>query len=422
MSPSSSTHRAQMTGAVTVLVILVLATCAMVEVQKPLFPLFGKVIRAKKTAWPYFEMSSLSSSTIMIPKERVAVCFAGNMRTFYYDFVHETLLNLTIAPLREKYSTDVFFFVRLDDAPPLHKPAQANGPLSLKASLKFNPVNVTIVSNGTLDEATSEYLSSSEGVRGPFHHIVSMDELQSMSKRVAFDKERKMDVLDAPSECETQRRIRFPHTLMRSKQCLQMITEYEQRHGFTYDWVYRLRPDTIFLERVPMPFELSRTVAYTNQANPGASKRSAVMWTKTRGVSRSAGSAVNDQVMFSSRPIAETLLRAYEGVEDCESYHPTIAMWPPENTLRLWLMKRNIDYFAMPFAWTTVLEYTGPTCEKLVYQNVPNGSDWKQALRLCYEFGQEFQHAFPEAINWTHELDGLARFKRDEDHMRLYYI
>lgn len=423
MTPSSSTHRVQLAGALTVLIILVFATCVMIEIRKPLYPLFANVFENKKAAWAYFDFwGRRSSSSTMDAKERVAVCFAGNMRTFYYEFVHETLLNLTIAPLRERYTTDVFFFVRLDDAPPLHKPAQANGPLSLRASLKFDPVNVTIVSNGTLDDATSEYLRSSDGIGGPFHHIVSADELRSMSSRVAFDNERKMDVLEAPQECGTRRRIRFPHTLMRSKQCLQMISEYEEKHGFTYDWIYRLRPDTVFLERVPLPFELNRTVAYMNQANPGASKRSALMWAKTRRVARSAGSAVNDQVMFSSRSIAETLLRAYDGVDDCESYHPTIAMWPPENTLRLWLMKRGIDYLAIPFAWTTILEYTGPTCEKLVYQNVPIGSDWKQALRLCYKFGQQFQNAFPETSNWTDMLEGIGRFKRDEKHMRLYYI
>lgn len=357
------------------------------------------------------------------PKERVAVCFAGNMRTFYYDFVHDTLLNDTIAPLQTHYETDVFFYIRLDDAPPLHKPAQANGPLSLRAILKFHPVNVTVVSNGTLDPATAAYLSAeSGGARLPLHHVVTHDELSTMSSRVRFDSVRNMDVLEAPSECNTNTRIRFPHTLMRSKQCLQMIADHERAQGFTYDWIYRLRPDTVFLDPVPLPHTLRRDVAYTNQANPGASKHSAFMWKKTRAISRAAGSSINDQLMFSSRRIADDFMRAYDGVDDCESYHPILSMWPPENTLRLWMMKRRIKYAALPFAWATILEYSGPTCEKLIYQNVHPGDDWKHALKLCYEFGRENARAFPEGDNWTDKLDKLPRYERNEKHMLLYNL
>lgn len=367
-----------------------------------------------------FSSYMIPESRTKVGRQRVAVCFAGNMRTFYYEFVHDLLLRRAINPLRELHDTDVFFYVRVDDAPPIHKPAQINGPLSLAAAIKFSPVNVTLVSSDSSDAATTQFLSATNWDRLNLTHIIIPNEISTMSARLNFDKERNMEVLDAPAECGTKNRIRFPHTLMRAKQCLEMISEHEKKHKFQYDWIYKLRPDTVFLDHIPLPHELNPSIAYTNQANPGASKHSAFMWHRTRNVTKAAGGPINDQIMISSRSVSETFLRAFDGIEDCESYHDIISMRPPENTLRLWLMKRDIKYLAIPFAWTTVYEYAGPTCEKLIYQLVPPGQDWKRALVECFRYAEEVAIYFPESVNGAANISTIDTFNRSTTHMLLY--
>lgn len=363
----------------------------------------------------------LSATSTEMKDERVAICFAGNMRTFYYSFVHDMLLERAINPLRKSYRTDVFFYVRIDDAPPIHKPAQDNGPLSLAAALKFSPVNLTLVSNGTLDEATEEYLSTLKANGVAFTHVIVPDEMREITNRVQFDADKNMDVVDPPARCATANRIRFPHTLLRAKQCLDIISQYEVSHDFQYDWLYKLRPDTVFLDRIPFPSELNTSIVYTNQANPGASKHSAFMWHDTRNVSKAAGGPLNDQIMIASRSLAPLAFRAIEAIEDCESYHPILSMRPPENTLRLWLMKREVAYLAIPFAWATVYEYSGPTCDKLIYQFVPPSQDWKRALRDCFDYAQSVAEFFPEPPNSVVNASNLEDYSRSSSHMELYH-
>lgn len=403
--------------------IFVIATCVMLTTHYSNALMSTTVISEQSTLTSSVKYQNNGDAKVTeTNRERVAICYAGNLRTFHHEFVHQVLLDRTIAPLKAHYDTDVFFYVRLDDAPQIHAPARAPGPLSLKAALKFEPVDFTLVSNGTVDEATREFMASREWKEGPFRHEVIADELGSVCDRWEVDAQTNMDVLRAPDHCDTTTRIRFPHTLMRSKQCLHKILERERSLGFKYDWVYRLRPDTVLLDEIPLPRELNRSIAYTNQANPGASKHAAILWRRTRNVTRAGGGPINDQVMFSSRLVAAEFMSALSGINDCESYDSQLGMRPPENTLRLWMMKNKIEYRAIPFAWATILEHGGPTCDKLLYQNVPDHEDWKYALRLCLSFGEQVQPFFSDAPNFTQALLDLPALNRSSKQMYAYTL
>lgn len=318
--------------------------------------------------------------------QRVAVCIAGNARTFRYNFVHASLLKHIIHPLRRTYATDVFFILRADDDGARNRTLSAIPDMraTLRAANKFNPVNLTM--------------------------ITIHDEFDTL--RYVPRSSHAYDLIKRPSRCTegTQRNVRLPHALFRAKQCLQTIRMYEQKQRIQYDWVYRLRPDMLLFDRVLLPLQLRADTLYTNQGRTGMTNDMGKWWKQARRVMKAGYGAIADQMSISSRHVAEVALRAFDAVDDCELYKAH-GQHLPEGIYRFWLLKQNIKYKAVPFDWATVREHIGPECYRLYFQ-VGVGTNWTQSMERCYRFARSVQHHFPKMKNSTLLIDELSKLTR----------
>lgn len=330
------------------------------------------------------ESSRLTKSQL----ENIAICFAGNPRTFRLPLVHENIVKNVIQPLKEEYTVSAFFILTLDDAP---RSNRTQG----------------VIDNDAVNEAVRK-----------FGHAETI----YLKSQGNFDVLRRSNIshnhyewLDPPAHCSTlgSTTPRLPHTLLRAEQCLQHISEYEKRGRLKFDWIYRLRPDIIFFDKIITPKFLRKDVYYSNQARTNVTHRTGKYWLGHHGY-RGDG-AVADQMSLSSRWLAETAMRAWDATEDCELYHMGFTA-SPEDTLRFWLLKHNFRYSAIPFDWAIVRENIGPECKRLFHQHgvAPNGrrANWKLSLKRCFEFGLDHQDLFPYMINVTRYLSRLPDMQR----------
>lgn len=315
-------------------------------------------------------------------RERIAVCFAGHPRTFHIPSIHKNLLDHIVEPLRARYDTDVFFLLRADEMDNRdQKSAQERENATLAATYLFDPAEVRILRHKSEMERESQWMAGEIS-----------------------------DMMVPPRNCHKRIIGRFPHTLYLAKQCLIMIESQERVRRERYSWVYRMRPDTVLFDKVTMPYDMAADMAYTNQADPKRTAQTAMWWMHHHNVSFAGYGPIADQMTFSSRAVAEVLLRAYHVVQDCELYEDTAGK-APENILRYWMMKSNLKYKAIPFAWATVADREGPQCAELFYQYGP-GSNWKKSLEKCLNFSMGLKDHFPRLVNVSEELSRLTNLTR----------
>lgn len=305
-----------------------------------------------------------------IKNGRVAICLAGDARTFSLPLVHQSILDRVVYPIARKYKTDVFFSIAIDD----ETRSLAHKMQALTKAVKlFNPVVTNIESAGI-------YNGHSRKVN-QFHE--------------------RFEWLKAPERCGLSSKdniIRLPHTLYRASQCLDAISKYEQKSGVQYDWVYRLRPDIVMFDDIVTPDFLQHNVYYSNQGRTNVTMRMGKYWISNYG--HGGYGAIADQMGVSSRRVADIMLRAWNAVDDCELYQTGFVSLP-EDTLRFWALKLNQPYAAIPLNWAIVRHDLGAHCKPLYYQHgiSPNGqiADWKRWITDCYQFNVQRRHLFPLA-------------------------
>lgn len=339
------------------------------------------------------------------PSKGVAVCIAGNARTFHYKFTHETLKREVIDRLRERYETEVIFILRTDDQPTSGRPAALeNRSATLTAVNSFIP---TVVK-----------------------WITDENELQMNEPRYVPNGLTMYERIRPPDHCGPKYHpMRFPHTLFRSRQCATEIIAREKLRGATFQWVYRLRPDVILPDGIPMPHDLESHVVYTNQGRPSVTEPTGYRWRLSHRFSTPvADGPVADTISFGGRRVILDALSAYTVVEQCDVFQGEITNGP-ENMLRYWLLERGVKWSAIPFDWIIIREYSGPECERLEYQN-GTGSDPIASMRRCVEFAKRFGHYFPGlnvneteiAIQHVHVVQNLEqeRQKSEENAMPIF--
>lgn len=316
--------------------------------------------------------------TILYPRrERIAVCFGGNARTFRLNFTHEQILKHVIAPLKKDYRTDVFFVISLDDPPRGKLPvARRDPPGTMSAIAKFGPTAVRLLDTGN-DELVLNRI-----------------------RRIYRNHQPPIDIMLPPSSCAfaSNESIRVAHTLLRARQCLDLISDHETRAGMKYDWVYRLRPDVVLLQDVLFPKFLNRDTYYSNQGRTNVTAALGGWWASKHGHERNGG-AVADQVAIMSRQVAAVALRAFDASDDCRFYSAPFLLLP-EEVLRFWLLEKGIRYRALPFDWAIVREKLGLECFRLFHQfgPAPDGRqvDWKSSIRKCLLVAHSVKDLFPD--------------------------
>lgn len=323
-------------------------------------------------------------------RDRVAICIAGNARTFRFPFVHQGLLDRVITPLRRDYQTDVFLILRGDDRgarnPSLMSPTDETA--TLQAVRKLHPTKFSWITGGEFN--ASRFL-----------------------RRTAAEYE----AVRQPPGCGNTRvaTVRMPHALYRAKQCLLQMEAHEQQMGALYDWVYRLRPDLLLFDRVLMPADLRPDTLYSNQGRTSMTDAMAAWWMRAHG-GRAGYGSVADQMSISSRAVAEVALRAFDAVDDCELYDAA-GQNIPEGIYRFWLLKQKVRYRAVPFDWVTVREHIGPECYRLYFQ-VGTLTNWTRSMERCYRLAQEVQRFFPKMSDVSVLLRELASISRPESDVK----
>lgn len=324
-------------------------------------------------------------------RERVAVCFGGNARTFRLNFTHQQIWKHIIDPLRRAHETDIFFVISLDDPPRGKLPVAPHDPNgTLSAVAKFEPKVIHV-----LDKRTDQL---------PVHRI----------RRIYRNHQPPIDVMQPPTSCialGSNRSIRVAHTLLRARQCLDLITAHEARVGVKYDWVYRLRPDVVLLQDILLPRYLRRDTYYSNQGRTNVTAELGSWWASNHGYESNDG-AVADQVAIMSRKVATVALRAFDASDDCQIY--TAPFLPlPEEVLRFWLLKKGILYRALPFDWAIVRERMGLECSRLFHQfgSAPDGRrvDWRASIRNCLLVAHSVRDHFPDMPSLESELEKLNK-------------
>lgn len=323
--------------------------------------------------------------------EAVAVCLTGNLRTFRYPFIHDSLRENLVATLRAAHPVTVFVLGRLDDAPRRRKAAIRDDAATLRALTQLGfvaPMHVTLFN--TTDE---------------FGHLARYVR-ESDSQRAHFA---------VPLSCGSTRRkaVPFPHAVFRMQQCLHAMRAHEQTTGIRFSWVYRARPDMIPLDPIVLPSQLRRDVFYCNQAKPNVTSALGKYWMQTRGVATAPNAGVTDQMSMSSREVADVVLDAFAGIDDCELYGLQFPVFP-ETVLRLWLLKNSIRTQPLAFDHLLVRENSGPECRRVTFQR-GRGADWKRSMERCLRFSKAVESFFPSMPNATMGLLNLPGKSRSPE-------
>lgn len=320
----------------------------------------------------------------------VAVCVAGNARTFHYNFTHESLLHSVIDRLRESHETDVFFILRTDDQPTAGRLAsEENREGTQQAVRKFGP---TIV-----------------------RWIADEDELQREEPRYVPPGLTLYERIRPPFECDSDcHPMRFPHTLFRSRQCAFEIKRREKLRGAQFAWIYRLRPDVILPDGLPMPGNLEPDVVYSNQGRSRVTESTGYRWRLSHRFSTPVSDGpIADTINFGARRVVMEALSAYNAVNHCDVFRSEITTGP-EGLLRFWLLEQRVKWEAIPFDWIIIRGQSGPECERLEYQN-GTGADPIRSMERCIRFAKRFSDHFPLmrfnetelAIQHVHVQQGL---------------
>lgn len=242
--------------------------------------------------------------------------------------VHQNIRQRVVQPLKQFYQTDVFFIVSYDDE-------RKNNQTVLKAP----------------PDETDHLIQSFQPVR-VLHYSLS-DHLSD--HRVVQSNRRNIPYVVPPSQCfnTIHPRVHFSHTLLRSRQCLNVIAEHERYHQLRYDWIYRIRPDVMYFHNVSLPFELRRDVMYITNWFANRSSSFDDLW-KSEFPQRSVCGSPNisDHAFVAHRDIAERSFRAYDVRDNCRIYNlsdPTIA-----SQIRTWMCYNDITYHVLPWMFTIV--------------------------------------------------------------------
>lgn len=300
----------------------------------------------------------------------VAVCIAGSARTFHYNFTHESLLQSVINRLRESFETDVIFILRTDDQPTAGRLAsEENREGTQLAVNKFAP---TVI-----------------------RWITDKDELQREEPRYVPRGLTLFERIRPPSHCGPDcHPMRFPHTLFRSRQCSREILRREKLRGAPFAWIYRLRPDVILPDGLPMPGNLAMNVVYSNQGRPRVTEPIGYRWRLShRFSSPVTDGPIADVVNFGARRVAMEALSAYDAVNHCDVFKSEITTGP-ESLLRFWLLEQRVEWKATPFDWIIIRGQAGPECERLEHQN-GTGANPIRSMERCIQFAKRFSDDFP---------------------------
>lgn len=292
----------------------------------------------------------------------MAVCIVGTVRTFHYKSVHTNILNNIIKPLRSKHETDIFFIISMnDDVGSIANSVKAEEKLTRKAILKFNPTK--IIEYDSLDLHNDDQLFNRS------RYIAKLGLTPVMMQSPHWCKNDPIKTLD------------FSHTLLRTKQCLHVVKEYETEKSISYQWLYRTRPDLAISKTITTPDMMDENTLYTTTSpwNEPFEK----WWPSWKQTNEIGNGPIGDQLFASSRAVAEIAFRAFDIIDDCEVYEMPSAN--VESSLRLWLVKHSITYKLTSWIFMIVRGDAQPICQAIEVYDIP-GTTPQDRKSWCLKF------------------------------------
>lgn len=318
--------------------------------------------------------------------------------------MHEAILTNVVHPLRTIAQVDVFFVIKLDDDPrPFYPESPRNTEATRLAMQKFNPVLVRELGPEddmvhTLDAGRYQpvYISRPGGDNKSRNTGTSsgslkqddVDDDNGVNDRILSQR-----LISKPLDgnCTADENVRafVPHALHRSRQCLTEIRSYEASHSVNYTYLYRIRPDVVFLDAIPMPTLLTSGTVVTN-AVPAISTRSMVeWWKKTRNT---IPTDTGDHLLAATARDADVAFSAVNAVDDCELFKMPV-LKNSEMMLLYWMLTKGLTPITPQTAWVLVREGTGAECERLGMLRLVNGVWGKRMLRKCESFRRKVKAA-----------------------------
>lgn len=326
----------------------------------------------------------------------IAVCVAGHARSFRHAAVRQQLQDKILSPLMRAatntstVTVHTFFVLRVDDDPSGKRiSAQSDASAVFEGVNQFHPSMI-------------QWISTS-------------DEFVNITGWISRDHQHRYDRFRMPPSCaansngsqeytQSQKFVRFPHTLWRARQCLDLVQESERQRGITYDWLYRVRPDVVLLNDISVPDELHPQVVYTNAVRPSLTAELHRWWGthyptgENPGSTNQNGSAtyrahVSDIITIASKHSMNVAMTAFEAVNDCQLYEVPTRGGISENILLYWLLAHKVPVQTLPLQWVIVRDGVGPECKRIKALS-DEDIDVQMVLSRCREFARNIKSYF----------------------------
>lgn len=317
---------------------------------------------------------------VYLSRPRLALCIAGNSRTFHYPMVHNRILQNVVRPLQTVANVDIFFVIKLKDDPrPLHPRSPRDSSSTRVAMNKFRPVSIREL--GPDDDILHD-------VHPARYKPVYKTELDTDNNTVHILTKRLLSKPLLPyCTADPTSRVYVPYALHRTRQCLTQIRSYEAKHRrVKYKYLYRIRPDVVFLDVIPMPMLLAPGIVMTNAVPAVNIHTLTKLWKKTKN---KTPPDTGDHFLAALTGDANLAFSAVNGMHDCEFFKLPVFR-NPEAMLLFWLLSKNLTPITPMAAWVLVRERSGPECKRLAMVRVTNNVEKDAMVRKCEQFKRDF--------------------------------
>lgn len=259
---------------------------------------------------PWISRRVLHQTTTTTTKaNRVALCFAGNLRAFTLKYVYQSLLQKVVHVIEKDYPVDVFFNIKIRDEPKENR-------------CLFNP-------NRTLFLQVATKLFHAVHI-----HELDLDD-QYAPLNTTYDPSDPR-FLQKPEYCDGFPLTYTPNSLFRYYQCGEIIKQYEKNHSVHYSYVYVMHPDFWLNDTIRTPKSMDNNTAYTNMSPKRYIENFQNGWMGRYPNETRTLPTTCDQIVAGHQNVMEVVFQAYTVVNDCSCYS-FFSYVNPESQLMLYL-------------------------------------------------------------------------------------
>lgn len=300
----------------------------------------------------------------------VAVCIAGQLRTFTQVQVRMSIMYHVLEPLRDAgFDVHTFFHLAESDASQLDMVDIARAGSNNMFS-SFGPATLSF---------------SSPDAKHHHHH-------EGLNTKWKTDDNCPVPRCASP-EADRADKV-CPRTLLRADECMQQVRAVQRRlkNNRTFDWIVRTRPDIALATNISISSDMPTTQLYANMHMPEMSLH-AHDWLRQRFPNNTARvlsdrHPIGDLVHIVPASVAPVVFSASQAWMDCDLFNIHSGTIGPEVALIYWLVKHNLPYTPMPWLWMIVRRFDGPVCENVRHIQTADAKMNEQMLKTCASFKQ----------------------------------